>query len=206
MTPQCPDNSLPVADSTVDTAADSSTAAPASPDEIVGRSVRKHFPGHGWFIGKITGTKRGGSIVKVQYNDGDEEELDFEEAVLLLVPQGKTSGGVARRPRILFFLFPQDELFPKTKFVGFSFSHRRRASGHRRWGDRAERVWISTTYSFGGPFSLNSSTLLVPCMDDSTFLGHIPKSSPKWSRKRSPKAVLSIYQMKSKSSPKWSRK
>ena len=97
-TPQCPDNSLPVADSTVDTAAGSSTAAPASPDEIVGRSVRKHFPGHGWFIGKITGTKHGGSIVKVQYNDGDEEELDFEEAVLLLVPQGKTSGGVARRP------------------------------------------------------------------------------------------------------------
>ena len=91
-TPTCPDNSMPVADG------DPSAAATTSAKNIVGRSLRKHFPGHGWFIGKITGSAHGGSIVKVKYDDGDEEELDFEEAVLLLMPRDKASGDTDQRP------------------------------------------------------------------------------------------------------------
>ena len=97
-TPQCPDNSMPVAGDAVGEARHLDAYGPASTGNIVGKSVRKHFPGHGWFVGKITGTTQNGAVVQIKYDDGDAEELDYEEAVLLIMPPRKASGAPARRP------------------------------------------------------------------------------------------------------------
>ncbi|XP_058087295.1 DDT domain-containing protein PTM-like [Magnolia sinica] len=63
--------------------------------DLVGRRVRKEFVGSGVFIGRILRFKRGG-LYLVEYEDGDREDLEYEEVCDLLVKEdggGSGSGG-----------------------------------------------------------------------------------------------------------------
>ncbi len=49
----------------------------------IGKRVRKHFPGYGYYVGRITSYEDG--LFHVVYDDGDEEDMDEEELISLRV-------------------------------------------------------------------------------------------------------------------------
>ncbi|KAL5981950.1 hypothetical protein ACLOJK_016017 [Asimina triloba] len=59
--------------------------------DLVGRRVRKEFPGNGVFFGRIVRFKRGG-LYLVEYEDGDREDLEYAEVCEVLV-DGDGAGG-----------------------------------------------------------------------------------------------------------------
>ncbi|KAM1804386.1 hypothetical protein FF1_030247 [Malus domestica] len=52
--------------------------------EFVGRSVRKEFKGHGFFAGTVKSYAAASGLFEVVYEDGNTEELSFDEVSLLL--------------------------------------------------------------------------------------------------------------------------
>ncbi|XP_008787592.2 DDT domain-containing protein PTM [Phoenix dactylifera] len=68
--------------------------------ELVGRAVRKRFPGFGIFEGVVESYDPSVGYFKVVYEDGDSEEVDFGEIALMLTEMGESSPlpqGPARR-------------------------------------------------------------------------------------------------------------
>jgi len=51
------------------------------PTDIVGKKVKKHFPGHGYFIGTITGYDAETEWYQVTYSDGTVDDL-YRSSVL----------------------------------------------------------------------------------------------------------------------------
>jgi hypothetical protein len=64
-------------------------APPLSPHSLLGRTVRREFAPHGWFTGRVTNTRhhgKHGQLWLVKYNDGDKEELSWEDLHGCLLP------------------------------------------------------------------------------------------------------------------------
>lgn len=59
--------------------------------ELVGRTVRKRFPGFGIFEGLVESYDPSVGYFKVVYEDGDSEEVDFGEIALMLTEMGESS-------------------------------------------------------------------------------------------------------------------
>ena len=51
-----------------------------TPKHTKGTKVRKFFPGHGWFDGSIIAVDEEDMMYTVQYNDGDKEDFNWDEA------------------------------------------------------------------------------------------------------------------------------
>ncbi|KAM0823271.1 hypothetical protein ACQ4PT_070973 [Festuca glaucescens] len=73
--------------------------------ELVGRAVKKAFPGFGVFSGVVESYDAQAGYFRVLYEDGDSEEVDGDEMASILVgapmpPQPETPGGSAgKRPK-----------------------------------------------------------------------------------------------------------
>lgn len=73
--------------------------------DLVGRAVRKAFPGFGVFSGVVESYDAEAGYFRVLYEDGDSEEIDGDEMGSILVgapmpPQPETPGGSAgKRPK-----------------------------------------------------------------------------------------------------------
>eukprot|EP00941_MAST-03F_sp_MAST-3F-sp1_P004923 g4923.t1 len=71
---------------------------------FVGASVRKEFPGHGIYSGKVMKkvTTDEGDLWKISYEDGDEEEVDMAELKQILVngmlPKNESAAGTVQEP------------------------------------------------------------------------------------------------------------
>ena len=61
-----------------------SPRSPAAPskDDIIGKKVKKHFPGAGWCIGAVE--KYDQPWYHIKYMDGDEEDVSRETALKLI--------------------------------------------------------------------------------------------------------------------------
>ena len=61
---------------------------------FVGRSVQKHFDGHGTFQGTVVSLDRSAkpALYKVRFEDGDEEEFTRAEVLAHLKQEVKTKG------------------------------------------------------------------------------------------------------------------
>ena len=62
-----------------------------APHEWIGRKVRKHFDGHGFFCGHITdlddnAESSGQNLFKCTYSDGDTEWIDADEVERIMLP------------------------------------------------------------------------------------------------------------------------
>ncbi|KAJ0978019.1 hypothetical protein J5N97_013493 [Dioscorea zingiberensis] len=57
--------------------------------ELVGRAVKKEFPGFGTFTGVVESYDSTAGYFRIQYEDGDSEEVDFEEIVEILRGMGE---------------------------------------------------------------------------------------------------------------------
>lgn len=57
--------------------------SPQPKQSLVGRSVSKHFEGHGVFHGKVTGYHCSTGY-RIKYDDGDVEDVSAEEVVKLV--------------------------------------------------------------------------------------------------------------------------
>ena len=72
----------------------------------VGRSIRKFFPGHGWYDGRIVGTEElaeGFVVYNVYYDqDGDEEQIDKAELRKILVEHQEEEKKDAESPIMAF--------------------------------------------------------------------------------------------------------
>ncbi|KAM0887149.1 hypothetical protein ACQ4PT_029240 [Festuca glaucescens] len=74
-------------------------------EELVGRAVKKAFPGFGVFSGVVESYDAQAGYFRVLYEDGDSEEVDGDEMASILVgapmpPQPETPGGSAgKRPK-----------------------------------------------------------------------------------------------------------
>ncbi|XP_073114009.1 DDT domain-containing protein PTM isoform X2 [Elaeis guineensis] len=67
--------------------------------ELVGRAVRKRFPGFGIFEGMVESYDPSVGYFKVVYEDGDSEEVDFGEIALMLTEMGESSPLPEGQPR-----------------------------------------------------------------------------------------------------------
>lgn len=67
--------------------------------ELVGRAVRKRFPGFGIFQGVVESYDPAVGYFKVVYEDGDSEEVDFGEIALMLREMGDSSPPPPGQPR-----------------------------------------------------------------------------------------------------------
>ncbi|XP_072958753.1 DDT domain-containing protein PTM [Typha angustifolia] len=65
--------------------------------ELVGRTVRKKFPGFGTYNGVVESYDVAAGYFKVLYEDGDSEEVDFEEIASLLMEMGEQPPTVVAR-------------------------------------------------------------------------------------------------------------
>ena len=71
----------------------------AGPASLVGRRVAKHFPGHGRFEGRVASLEKMGSRdeFRVEYDDGDAEDLDVGSVLRILLPAAAPATKKARR-------------------------------------------------------------------------------------------------------------
>ncbi|EFJ28659.1 hypothetical protein SELMODRAFT_441144 [Selaginella moellendorffii] len=67
--------------------------------ELVGRSVRKYFQGHGYFGGTVVAYDKSSKYFRVKYADGDREEVELHELREILVDCGSDSGAPPKRSR-----------------------------------------------------------------------------------------------------------
>ena len=51
------------------------------PNDCVGITIIKNFQGHGWFVGTVISYDKDAKLYKVQYSDGDMEELSYNQLV-----------------------------------------------------------------------------------------------------------------------------
>jgi len=90
-----------IAGAAVSAAAAAAAAAAATASDplvgagLVGRSVRKLFGDNGMFEGKVTSWDEFRELVHVDYEDGDEEELELYEVWDILLPR---AGGKGKGP------------------------------------------------------------------------------------------------------------
>lgn len=100
---------------------------------LVGRYVKKEFEGLGVFSGKIVRYKRGG-LYRVNYDDGDCEDLEYDEIRAILVDE---EGG---RSDVNADVLPGKE----------KFDHSASASGKSSSDQAGELVAVSSKVSYEG--------------------------------------------------------
>lgn len=72
--PKTPDTKVKFKD--IDEEDEEITTKVETDSKYIGKSIRKYFDGHGWFIGKVTSiVEENHDLWKVTYQDGDSEEL-----------------------------------------------------------------------------------------------------------------------------------
>ena len=112
-TPECPVNSMPRADGLDGPSMQDDKIPPRK--QYVGKSFRKNFGKHGWFSGTVQ--RVGRKYARVVYDDGDFEEITFEELDNLLAdgaPRRKTKSRDQRvdplRTATVFKSTPKDNM------------------------------------------------------------------------------------------------
>lgn len=63
-------------------------------ERLVGKRVRKFFPGHGWFEGRVTKRIHRESVVAVLYDDGDSEHMTVREVRDILIGTPMLTAGI----------------------------------------------------------------------------------------------------------------
>ena len=69
-------------------------------DTLIGRNVRKNFPGHGMFRGEILSFDAPEQLYLVKYEDGDTEELSPAEVKAILLPVDNTQKEASKQKHL----------------------------------------------------------------------------------------------------------